>query len=351
MNSSIITKLEDLIKNEGFDHFGFTHFDRPLSLNIYQHWLEQGHQGEMNYLETHLPAKSSPQSWLPQAQSAIVIAINYLPHPEPLESLLKSLKIARYARGSDYHYFFKQRLKDLTKILKLEFPDHYFSAHTDSDPIMERDLGYKAQLGWFGKNSCMIHPKKGSFFLLGEILTSLPLQSSGDFIPDFCGHCRRCIDQCPTQAIREDRTLEAQRCISYLNIELKGLPKENLIPLMGDWFFGCDICQEVCPWNKKAFGETLQDKPPNREQTLEDLRFLLTSSNKSLERNFKHTPLWRRRAFGLKRNALIICYNLKATELLPEISALQTTSKDLQELSKWVFKKLVSDSPPKVEST
>lgn len=336
MSSSIITKLEALIKAEGFEHFGFSNFERPISLEVYENWLEQDRHGDMVYLKDHLKAKSQPSTWLPQARSAIVIGLNYLPHPEPQQLPIKHLKVARYAQGYDYHYFLKSQLNALITKLQHEFSEEFFSAHTDSSPVMERDLGYQAGLGWFGKNSCLIHPKKGSFFLIGEILTSLDFQTTAEPLPDFCGSCRRCIDQCPTGAIRDDRTLEATRCISYLNIETKGLHKPDELPLMGEWFFGCDICQEVCPWNQKVFGVDLHQKQPSRQQVIDDLRYILTSSNKTLEKNFKFTPLWRRRAFGLKRNALVMAYNLEAVELLPEINALIETSQSLSELGSYI---------------
>jgi epoxyqueuosine reductase len=337
MDSSIITKLEDIIKASGFDHFGFAPFTKALSLSFYKSWLERGHHGEMNYLKEHLKIKEDPQVWLPQAKSAIVIALNYIPHPSPQDLPIQHLKIARYARGQDYHLFLKEKLNELLPKLEQHFPNELFAAHTDSSPIMERDLGYQAQLGWFGKNSCLIHPKKGSFFLLAEILTSLDLGPGSTPVTDFCGTCSRCIDQCPTNAIRPDRTLDATQCISYLNIELKGVPDTKIIPKMGEWFFGCDICQEICPWNKKAFGEKLIDPEPTRDEKISELRYILKSSSKGLQRDFQYSPLLRRHAFGLKRNALILAFNLKAVELRPEIERLGQSNEKLESLAQWVL--------------
>jgi epoxyqueuosine reductase len=343
VDASIITKLEDRIKAEGFAHFGFSPLASPLSLPVYQKWLEDDLQGEMSYLKQHLPFKENPEALWPQARSAIVIGLNYLPHPEAESLPLKHLKVARYARGKDYHHFFKARLAGLADRLRQDFPQDFFDVHTDSSPLMERDLGYQARLGWFGKNSCLIHPKKGSLFLLGEILTSLPLLSSEAPVADFCGTCTRCLDQCPTAALRPDRTLDSEKCISYLNIELKGLPPFEMIPSMRDWFFGCDICQEVCPWNKKVFGPALTDPPSSRADQLEELRYLLTSSNKKLERDFHSTPLLRRRGFGLKRNALIVAFHLRAVELREVISPLCNEPK-LAPLALWVLDRLNHDS-------
>lgn len=340
MGDSIITKLENLIKAHGFEHFGFASFEKPLSLSFYQNWLQEGLHADMEYLKRHLPLKSDPQTWLPQARSALVFGLNYIPHPQPSAFPLKHLKVARYAQGEDYHAFFKSRLEELCKILADSFPGESFVAHTDSSPIMERDLAYRAQLGWFGKNSCLIHPKRGSFFLIGEILTSLDFISPAQPLPDFCGHCRRCIEACPTGAIREDRTLDARKCISYLNIELKGLPSPQQTQWIGEWFFGCDICQEVCPWNQKIFTQQLKTEPATRDNQIEELRFLLTSSSRELEKSFRHFPLLRRRAFGLKRNALILAYNLKAVELETEIQHTSQTSEKLRPLADWVLKNL-----------
>src|SRR5690606_18939879 len=155
--------------------------------------------------------------------------------------------------------------------LERSFPKESFRAFTDSAPLLERDLAHHAGMGWFGKNSCLIHPRKGSFFLLGEIVTSLQLQGPSTPPPDFCGTCRRCIDACPTQAISEDRSLDAGRCISYWTIEAKKPPPDELRNSFQQWFFGCDICQDVCPENQKLLKK---EKPQSfsRQDQIQDLR-------------------------------------------------------------------------------
>lgn len=335
------TQLDQLLNENGFDHFGYAPLTQPLSLSVYRDWISEKRHGEMTYLQEHLSRKANSKSWLPQANSAIVIGLSYRPHPAPRTEIkpFHSLKIAKYAQGDDYHLFFKHRLLQLVQKLEQHFPNASFSAHTDSSPFMERDLGYQAQLGWFGKNSCLIHPQKGSFFLIGEIITSLSLNSQNKAVPDFCGTCQRCITACPTQAIRTDRTLEASRCISYLNIELKGFPSAEQSKMIGEWFFGCDICQDVCPWNQKVFG-TPQNINAGREQQIEDLRFILNTSGKKLERAFQYTPLLRRHSFGLKRNALVLIANLKLSELKSDVIKLAERESRYAEFATWVAEQL-----------
>ena len=162
--------------------------------------------------------------------------------------------------------------------MRKEFVNQQFLCFTDSAPVLERDLAFRAGLGWIGKNTCVIHPQHGSLFFLGEILTSLQLHSETPQMADFCGTCDRCIQACPTQALSV-RKLEASKCISYWTIEARMDAPEALRPKFGDWFFGCDICQTVCPWNEKAFG--LSKKPitqPSPAEMIPDLRWILTTS-------------------------------------------------------------------------
>lgn len=336
----MINEISDKIKQAGFQQYGFCELKRPLSIDLYREWLDQGHHGEMHYLERHYEMKEQPQKLLARARSAIVVALNYFPHPEPEDLAITSLKIARYARGKDYHRFFKGRLNQLCVDLGKTYEHEQFVAFSDSSPVLERDLAYRAGLGWVGKNSCLINPNQGSLFFIGEIYTSLNLTSQREVVHDFCGNCRKCIDACPTTAIQENRTLKATACISYLNIELKQSPPLELRPMIKDWLFGCDICQEVCPWNQKVFGENLGQAPVSRDEMIVDLKYLLTTSNKRLERDFAQTPLLRRGALGLKKNALIVTANLRFRELEAEVRACSENYPRLSELACWALKEL-----------
>lgn len=337
----ILETLQPLATELGFSQIGMATLQRPFSMDVYLNWLKEGHHGSMQYLQTHAPLKENPNQVLGEARSAIVVTLEYLPHPEPDDRLSKieHLKIAQYAKGKDYHHYLKQRLENLVEKLRQTYPHHQFLTFTDSGPVLERDLAYRAGLGWVGKNSCLIHKNKGSYFFIGEILTTLTEDTEAAPHPDHCGKCRRCIDACPTDAILENRTLDARRCISYLTIESREAPPVDLRKGIGDWLFGCDICQQVCPWNEKNLGDLVKPQKQDRQKVFDELRFLLTSSNKSLQKHFKNTPLSRAGGFGLKRNAILVAVNLRATELIQEIETFKEHPK-LGELANWALTEL-----------
>lgn len=306
----------------------------------------------MAYLTEHLDLKEHPEKMLPaaSARTALVFTKHYLPHPRPLAN--SATRRALYAQGEDYHHWFKSELNVIATKLKEKFPDGEFIAMTDSSPVLERDLAHRAGLGWFGKNTCLIHPKKGSLFFIGEIYTTLSAanlqttngQTANPFqiepIPDLCGKCTRCLDICPTQAFTRAKVLDANKCISFLTIESKTTPPIELREKIGDWFFGCDLCQTTCPWNEKVFRHQLQtspllsDKVSPREPLVKELREILTLSGKQLQKKFIGSALSRAGAFGLRRNAIIVATNRGLYELLPEIKNL---SQDLRlvELVEW----------------
>ncbi len=297
----------------------------------------------MDYLKDHAPLKENPKKLLSRAHSALVFTQNYVPHPYSEGYPLKALKVALYAKGKDYHHWFKKKLSLLCERLKSKMPSEEFLAFTDSSPVLEKDLAQQAGLGWFGKNTCLIHPKKGSLFFIGEIYTSLKLEPVLKEISYHCGTCTRCIDACPTQAFIEPFKLDAGKCISYLTIESKNLlPKEDLRVQIGDWFFGCDLCQTVCPWNQKIFTQSLKKvKKAKYKDLIDDLRFILQSSHKKLQKTFSQTALSRARPKALKRNALIVTGNLKLHELRKDVLNLSSI-KDFSELARWTLKQMDS---------
>lgn len=338
------SKLQELCEKIGASHAGLTTLAEPITWKFYETWLENGFAGEMEYLKTHAEIKKDPTLWKPTFKSAIVVAFPYVDHPVPSE-IFNSARLAMYAQGYDYHHWIKAKLSEFILELHAQFPDEKFETHTDSSPLLERDLAQKAGLGWFGKNTCLIHPKKGSLFLLGEILTTLKFEMTASPIPDFCGKCQKCMEACPTQAIEAPHVLNAAKCISYLTIESKQIPAEPLRKKMGDWFFGCDICQTVCPWNQKVFKNKLSVVPKlelalEEEKNLEnDLRFLLTSSHHQILKKVKGTPLHRAGAKGLKRNALIVIANRRLMGLHSEVTTL-FDDPYLGELAKWTAAQL-----------
>lgn len=330
-----------------FDHYGFSHWGQtalttPLSLDIYKTWLDRNYHGEMKYLKDHVPQKEQPQLLLPRAQSAFVMTVPYGLNKNPLPT--PHLQVASYAQGADYHLWLKKRVEDVCRDLKSLFPEHEFMAFTDSSPVLERDLAFRAGLGWFGKNTCLIDRKEGSLFFLAEIYTTLPLTSETQRTPsvDHCGTCRRCIEACPTQALEDIKTLNATRCISYWTIESKNIPPVSLREKFSGWFFGCDICQTVCPWNIKLRNFNKTSPAESSEELLRtDLETILTHSNKKLMQLFQGTPLVRAGGRGLKRNALIVIANLRLRHLEPLVSTYMDDPK-LGELAAWTLKCLKS---------
>lgn len=319
--------------------FGLTSLRAPISMNFYDQWLASGFHGEMDYLQRHRDHKADVTQWLPMARSAIVFAISYVsPDRNSPGSTLRTALYTQLAQDqADYHTVLRERLSPVMDELGRRYPGETFRMAIDTAPILERDLAVRAGLGWVGKNTCVIDRKAGSLFFIAEILTSLEVDSSTATVlePDFCGTCTKCIDSCPTGALVAPRSLDARKCISYWTIEAKSVPPKELSDKFGDWFFGCDICQTVCPWNEKVFGreamrsESRPIKTTDEEisELINNLKSLLESSNREIEKRFKNTPLSRSRGFGLKRNALIVAGNLKLVELIPQIRDLSSDAK------------------------
>lgn len=330
--------VKHILQQHSIAHYGFAPLQRPLSMDLYKEWISSGFHADMNYLATHTEKKETPSLLLPKAKSAIVIT-----HPYPEESQdfpLHHLKVAKYARGGDYHLWLKEKMSKISRDLKASFPDHNFLEFTDSSPVLERDLAYQASLGWIGKNSCLLSRQQGSYFLIAEIYTTLVLQSDTSPAHDHCGTCTRCIDSCPTGAIHDNRTLDAGLCISYWTIEAKIPPPLEKASQFQSWFFGCDICQDVCPWNNKVYG-AIAPKPEEKTSLVEELRWILTSSNKELERTFHGTPLLRARGRGLKRNAMVVIANSGLSELAPEVRSYADHG-ELGKLALWTLSHLQS---------
>ncbi|MCC6137562.1 MAG: tRNA epoxyqueuosine(34) reductase QueG [Bdellovibrionaceae bacterium] len=328
---------QDLVKHilhqHSISHYGFAPLTRPLSLDVYKNWLAEGHHADMDYLAAHLAKKETPQLLSPTGKSAIVFTT---PYPKLKEDFpLQHLKVAKYAQGHDYHYWLKEKVEAVCKDLKKLVPNEEFVGFTESSPVLERDLAFQAGLGWFGKNSCIISRNEGSYFLIAEIYSSIALHADGPVSPDHCGTCNRCVEACPTEAILDNRTLDANKCISYWTIEAKTTPPIALAKNFSSLFFGCDICQDVCPWNQKVYGKQAPEKQ-DRAALVRELRWVLTSSNNELERTFKQTPLLRARGRGLKRNALVVIANNQLEELKTEVKD-YLEHKDLGKIAQWTY--------------
>lgn len=342
---SISALIDEKAKELGFSHWGLTPLQKPLSFAYYQSWIAEGLQGEMRYLKTHEVMKESPQKTFSPARNALVFAMPYFPHPQGPPPFQK-LRTALYAQGKDYHFWLQQKLETLIQLLKEFEPERFFISMTDSRPLMERDLAYRAGLGWFGKNTCLIDRHHGSLFLIGEILTDIEFTKTAQAVSeDFCGKCQKCLEVCPTQALVSPQKMDARKCISYWTIESKQIPPLEMRTDIGDWFFGCDLCQTVCPWNQKLYKTQLETQPQRqltdteKNELVSELRWVLTTTHHQIQKKLAQTPLARAGAKGLKRNAIIVAANLQLHELKSEIQSLQEQPY-WKELATWALHKI-----------
>ncbi|MGQ1890370.1 tRNA epoxyqueuosine(34) reductase QueG [Thermophagus sp. OGC60D27] len=235
----------------GFDEVGFASAtELKEDAAFLKEWLNRGYHAGMDYMSRNFEKRTNPQKLIEDAKSVVVVLQNYFPPKK--EGLKSGLKLAKYAYGRDYHKVLKKRLKQLMTYIQSEISDEANGRFfVDSAPVLERSLAVRAGLGWRGKNSNLIHPRIGSFVFIGEIILNIELPS-GEPIREACGGCTRCIEACPTGALVSPYRLDANRCISYLTIENKNEIPDHFREQMNEWFFGCDICQDVCPWNWKA---------------------------------------------------------------------------------------------------
>jgi epoxyqueuosine reductase len=262
-------------------------------------WLNQGAHGRMSYMENYFDLRIDPTKLVPGAKSVICLSYNYFT-PE-LQSDPEAPKLSKYAYGEDYHHVLKAKLKELLAFIDEQIGEVNGRCFVDSAPVMEREWAQRAGLGWNGRNTLTIHPKRGSFFFLSEIICDLPLLYDNP-IRDFCGTCRRCIDACPTQAIApEGYFLDASKCISYLTIELKEEIPANLANHLDNWMFGCDVCQEVCPWNRfsKRHKEPKFEPQPTLLQM--EKKEWIELTEEVFSSLFRKSPVKRTKFTGLKR--------------------------------------------------
>jgi len=309
----------------GFDLCGIAPAaaEQLAELSRLPEWLNRGYAGEMNYL--HDPRRSDPRHVLAGAKSMIVVALNYnTPHPPPARPTADAEDpsthgwISRYAWGDDYHDILQEKLKALIAEMRAQMSEPFEArAYVDTGPIVERVAAKYAGLGWLGKNTCLIHPQLGSWLFLGVILTTLaldPTLAPGESPPpDLCGKCTRCLDACPTEAFPQPYVLDARRCISYLTIELRGEIPENLRPHVGNAVIGCDICQDVCPWNRKAPASALSAFEPRARLLAPELEWLAGLSQEEFSAVFRKSAVKRAKWRGIVRNACVALANSAAS--------------------------------------
>jgi len=315
-------RIKHTAREIGFDLVGVTAARTATTHVRYTDWLSRGHHGEMSYLARPdaVARRADVRELLPSARSVVVVAMNYYqpPPPIPPPSSTGEGKVARYAWGDDYHEVIAEKLKRLVAFIEAE------AGHTvahkicvDTSAILEREWAVRAGLGWIGKNTLLINPRVGSWLLLGVLLLDLALEDEAAFPTDHCGMCTRCIEACPTHCILPDRDLDAGRCIAYLTIELRGaLPRSaDLRGSIGNWVFGCDVCQEVCPWNR--FARPTREAAFAPRHAALNLGELLDMNDETFHAQFAHSAIRRARREGLARNARIIAANRKCSEETP----------------------------------
>ncbi|MFD0761867.1 tRNA epoxyqueuosine(34) reductase QueG [Lutibacter aestuarii] len=294
----------NLIKQEakrlGFESCGIAKakFLNEEASNLEQ-WLKNGYHGKMQYMENYFDKRLDPRLLVEDAKSVISLTFNYFPETNQNNS---AFKIAKYAYGEDYHHVLKSKLKELTFFIEATIGEIHGRVFVDSAPVLERAWAQKAGLGWRGKHSLLIQKNKGSFFFLAELILDIELAYDTPFVTDHCGTCTKCIDACPTDAILPNNTVDGSKCISYFTIELKDEIPTSMKGKFEDWMFGCDICQDVCPWNRFSKPHTEEKFNPHPDLlafTKNDWEELTELVFKNV---FKKSAVKRTKFSGLTRN-------------------------------------------------
>lgn len=302
-----VTAYTRLIREEairlGFSHVGFSkaEFLEDEAPRLEQ-WLSQNKHGKMSYMERWFDKRLDPRLLVDGARSVISVLLNYFPEEKQPEH---APKISRYAYGRDYHYVIKDKLKALMAFIRANIGEVNGRAFVDSAPVLDRAWAKRSGLGWIGKNSNLIHPRAGSWFFIAELITDLELEADAP-LKDYCGTCTRCIEACPTDAIVEPYVVDGSKCISYFTIEVKEAIPDSFKGKFGDWAFGCDICQEVCPWNRFASPHREPDFTPDTEMLGYSTGEWLELTEEVFAEKFRESPLMRPGLEHLKRNVKFI---------------------------------------------
>lgn len=363
--------IRDIGYRLGFLQVGFAPADPPVHADTLRTWLDAGMHGDMAWMarEDSVRRRADPTEALPGCRTLVMVSMSYAPRgtsaagpPDgsdgqgsgslaspsgrtrlPEYSAGEAI-VARYARGRDYHRVFEERLARLAEELSTRFPEAETRSYVDYGPVLERDHAQRAGLGWIGKNTMLIHPALGSWTLLGELLTTASIPPDAPFEADRCGTCTRCIEACPTNAITP-RAVDARLCISYLTIELRGSIPERLRPLMGRRVFGCDICQEVCPWNDGAppgdDGTFRLEGEPSPDSLIGWAEQLLDLSVPEFRSRFAETPLVRPGRDGMLRNVCVGLGNSGDDRAVPALMrCLDEPSAIVREHAAWALGRL-----------
>jgi epoxyqueuosine reductase len=327
----------------GFLQCGFTSPDPPVHFPVFAHWIATGRQAGMDYLaaDRSLSIRAQPIRLLPSARSIIALAMSYPPPPD-FQNLPLEARVAAYAQGEDYHDVIRSRLRSLCRDLDLlSGGPLQHRVYVDTAPILEREIASRAGLGWIGRNSMLIHPAAGSYFFLALVLTEAEIAPDPPYRFDRCGTCDRCVQACPTGCILPDRTIDAGRCISYLTIENRASIPVDLRDPVGRWVFGCDICQMVCPWNRKSHPETNSPFRARPHFPIQDAAREIALNEEEWQRRFRESPLRRARREGYLRNLIVVLGNSRGKEALPFLLPFRKDSNPiLRDCAIWAIDKI-----------
>lgn len=328
---SLEARLKLQARGLGFDRVGIVQAGEAETHAHFQEWLDRGFAGEMRYLERHREARRHPQSILQEVRSVVMLAMTYAN-----SSPTGTARVARYAQGPDYHDVLRDQLNQLLAWVQHEVPGTTGRGVVDTAPLLERDFARRAGLGWFGKNTMLINKRLGSYFFLAALLLNIELQPDPPHDTSHCGTCTRCLDACPTDAFPEPGVMDARKCISYLTIELRGSMPLELREGVGDWLFGCDVCQEVCPWNRHApEGDTVG-------MSLDPCE-ILTLTEEQFRERFHGTALLRSKRTGLARNAAIVLGNRGDSSALPVLrAALTDPDASVRDAVEWAIDRITA---------
>ena len=328
-------RLKEQARLLGFDLVGVAPAGPADGFDRLRDWLDRGFAGEMHYMHRHADARRHPAAVLQDVRSVVMLGMNYYPGSEVDKRDPTWGRVARYARGADYHDVLRDKLNQLLRWLQGARPGCLGRGVVDTAPLLERDFARRAGLGWFGKNTMLLNKRLGSYFFLAALLVDVELQSDAPFAAQHCGTCTACLDACPTAAFVGPGVLDSRRCISYLTIELKSDVPADLRAGVGDWLFGCDVCQEVCPWNRKA---PASDMPMRPELAAVDPTELLGLSHEEFRKRFRGTALTRAKRSGLLRNAALVLGNSGDDRALPALRrALEDEEPLVREAARWAI--------------
>lgn len=310
MINSEVELLKDKITEKAeelrFDLIGFTPYDlMEGEIRHLKYWLAESFHGGMKYMEKNLEKRYDPNKILEGCKSVISLGINYKTEDEFNDAPGEG-KVSRYAWGRDYHYVVWEKLSDMIDYIKNLEPNIECKSYVDTGPVMDKAWAVRAGLGWLGKHSNVINRKLGSWFFIANIFTNVKFDDYNEQVSDFCGSCTACIDACPTDAIIQDYVVDSNKCISYLTIENKSDIPDQFLDKFDNWIFGCDICQDVCPWNLKFSKLTDVEDFRSKDNMTLNLDEIEQMTNRSFKERFSESPILRSRVKGLKRNAKFI---------------------------------------------